>query len=92
MQIGGVDAGGVGDGLDLRLRAPIAADMGDGAAHDVVIRRRGRQRGEFGEAIGQGCFHGHAHDRYLGRRKATSHPISGSSYPSPLAGEGGREA
>ncbi len=54
MQIGGADAGGVGDGVDLGLRAPIAADMGDGAPHDVVIRRRRGQRGEVGEAVGQG--------------------------------------
>ena len=37
MQFGRRDLGGFGDGLDIRLVAPIAADMGDGAAHDVVI-------------------------------------------------------
>ena len=54
MQIGGADAGGFGDGVDLGLRAPMAADMGDGAAHDVVVGRRGGERGEVGEAVGQG--------------------------------------
>ena len=50
MQIGGGDAGGVGDGFDLGLRAPIAADMGDGAAHDVIIGRRGRRAGRGRES------------------------------------------
>ena len=53
MQIGRRDAGGIGDDVDFGLRAPVAADMGDGAADDVVVGRRGRERRELGEAIGQ---------------------------------------
>ena len=37
MQFGRRHAGRFGDGLDLGLLAPVAADMADGAAHDVVI-------------------------------------------------------
>ena len=60
------------------LRAPIAADMGDSAAHDGVIGRCGRQRGEGGETVGQSRLHlGHGHDRYLGRTRRRDHPISG---------------
>ena len=40
MQIGGRDTGGIGDDVDLRLVAPIAANMRNGAAHGVVVRRR----------------------------------------------------
>ena len=75
MQIGGGDAGGVGDGVDLGLRAPVAADMRDGAAHDVVIGRRCRQRREAGETVGDGRFgKGHGHDQYLGRGGGTQPP------------------
>ena len=63
MQVGGGHAGRVGDLLDFGLRAPIAADVGDGAAHDVVVRRRGRKRRDHMQtaAIGRG-FKGHGHD------------------------------
>ena len=82
MQLGRRDAGGVGDGVDLGLRAPVAADMGDGAAHDVVIGRGGRQLRQVRMAAGKrqvgavmvSC--GHAHDRYLGRAAGANHPIS----------------
>ena len=37
MQFGRRDAGGFGDGFDLGLLAPVAADMADGLAHDVII-------------------------------------------------------
>ena len=37
MQLGRCDAGGVGNGLDLRLLAPVVADIADGAAHHLVI-------------------------------------------------------
>ena len=78
MQVGRRDAGGVGDRLDLGLRAPIAADMGDGAAHHVVIGRRGGQRGEAWEVLGDSRFcQGHGHDQYLGRGGGRNHPISG---------------
>ena len=52
MQVGGGDAGGFGDDVDFRLRAPVAADMRDGAAHHVIIGGGGRQRREVGEAGG----------------------------------------
>ncbi len=42
MQLGRRHARGFGDLLDLRLVAPVAADMRDGAAHDVVVGRRPR--------------------------------------------------
>src|SRR3972149_11026631 len=81
MQVGGTDAGGFRDGVDFRLRAPMSADMGDGAPHDVVIGRRG---GEVGKAVGQNrilgrVFQGHGHAGYLGRPATTGHPISGYS-------------
>ena len=53
MQVGRGDARGVGDGVDLRLVAPVAANMRDGAAHDVVVRGRRRKRCELGEAVGR---------------------------------------
>ena len=37
MQFGGRDAGGFGNGVDLGLVAPMPGDMGDGAAHDVIV-------------------------------------------------------
>ena len=37
MQLGRRDAGGFGDLIDLRLGAPVAFDVSDGAAHDVVV-------------------------------------------------------
>ena len=45
MQLGRGDAGGLGDGLDFGLLAPMAADMADGAAHHVIIG------GGFGEVL-----------------------------------------
>ena len=51
MQFGRRDAGGIGDGFDFGLRAPIAADMGDGAAHDVVIGGRGLQPRRSGRRL-----------------------------------------
>src|SRR5450631_3275931 len=78
MQIGGGNARGFRDGADRGLRAPMAADMGDGAAHDVVIGRRGGERGGARKAVGKsGLFHGHVHSSYLVRLKAPSHPIPG---------------
>ena len=53
MQLGRRDAGGFGDLLDLRLLAPVAADMGDGAAHDVVVGGGGVERREVGNAVGR---------------------------------------
>ena len=52
MQFGRRDAGGFGDGFDLGLLAPMAADMADGAAHDVVIGGRRGQRHRVLDAIG----------------------------------------
>jgi hypothetical protein len=37
MQVGGGYAGGLSNGVDFRLRPPMATDVGDGAAHDVVV-------------------------------------------------------
>ena len=37
MQRGRGDAGGVRDGLDFGLLAPVIADIADGAAHHLVI-------------------------------------------------------
>ncbi len=52
MQVGGADACGRRDIGDVGLRAPVAADMGDGAAHDVIVRGRVGERREVGDAIG----------------------------------------
>src|SRR5690349_19197634 len=46
MKFGRRDAGGFGDLLDLGLRAPVALDMGDGAANDVIVSGRGAERRE----------------------------------------------
>ena len=52
MQFGRRDARSFRDGVDIRLFAPIAADMGDGAPdHVVVIGRTGKFRG-VGIAVG----------------------------------------
>ena len=56
MQFGRGYAGGVRDDLDFGLRAPVSANMRDGAAHDVVVRGRRRKRREFGETVGHGVF------------------------------------
>ena len=53
MQFGRRDAGGFGDLFDLRLVAPMAADVGDGAAHDVVVGGGRVERLEVGNAIGR---------------------------------------
>jgi hypothetical protein len=74
MQIGRGNAGGFGDGLDLGLRAPMAADMGDGAAHDIVIGRR-RKRCEFCEAVGHGVSCQFHVAIASGLSDATTHPI-----------------
>ena len=52
MQLGRGDARGLGDGLDLGLLAPVAADMADGAAHHVVVGGRIGERGQVGQSIG----------------------------------------
>ena len=52
MQFGRRNAGGLRDGFDLGLLAPMAADMADGAAHNVVIGRRSRQRHRVLDAFG----------------------------------------
>ena len=52
MQFGRRDAGGLGDGFDFGLLAPMAADMADGAAHHVVIGGRSSQRHRVVDAIG----------------------------------------
>ena len=59
MEIGGGYAGRFRNRLDLRLRLPIAADMGDGAAHDVIIGGGVGERAEVGNAVGRehGCLH-----------------------------------
>ena len=59
MQFGRRDAGGVGDGLDLGLLAPVAADMADGAAHHVVVGGGSGERGRVGDTVGRqhGCLH-----------------------------------
>ena len=44
MQFGWGDASGFGDGLDLGLLAPVAADVADGAAHHVVVGGGCRER------------------------------------------------
>ena len=45
--------GCVCDDIDLRLGAPVSADMRNCTANDVVVRSRGRKRCELGEAVGQ---------------------------------------
>ena len=52
MQFGRRDAGGFGDGLDLGLLAPVAADMADGLAHHVVVGGRGGERHRVQDTIG----------------------------------------
>ena len=52
MQLGRRDAGGLGDGLDLGLLAPVAADMADGAAHHVVVGGGIGERGQVGDRSG----------------------------------------
>ena len=52
MQFGRRDARRLGDGLDFRLLAPMAADMADGAAHHVVIGGGSGQRHWVDDAIG----------------------------------------
>ena len=53
MQFGRRDAGGFGDLLDLRLLAPVAADVGDGAAHDVVVGGGGASGARSGIRSGE---------------------------------------
>src|SRR5512147_1770513 len=80
MQVGCGYAGGVRDDIDFGLGAPVSADMRNGAAHDVVICCRRRERREFGEAVGHGVScQVHIHDRYLGLSGRLHHPISGYS-------------
>src|SRR5262245_36800985 len=80
MQVGCGYPGCVRDDVDFRLGAPVAADMCDGAAHDVVIRGRCRKRGEFGEAVGHDVScQAHVHDRYLRLFRRPDHPVSGYS-------------
>ena len=50
VQFGRRHAGGFGDGLDLGLLAPMAADMADGATHHGVIRGGGSERPRIGNA------------------------------------------
>ena len=59
MQLGGADAGGLRDGLDLRLGAPVLGEERDGAAHDVVVGGGAAERREVGNAVGRehGCLH-----------------------------------
>ena len=49
MQFGGRYARGFGDLFDLRLRAPVFADVGDGAADDVVVGCFAALRGEVAD-------------------------------------------
>ncbi len=44
MQFGRCDAGGFGDGFDFGLLAPVAADVADRLAHDVIIGSGGSER------------------------------------------------
>ena len=76
VQLGRRDAGGFGDLFDLRLRAPVAADVSDGAAHDVVIGGGGGQRHGIGYSFGR--EHGGLHHvaLHLGRQGRQAHPIS----------------
>ena len=53
VQIGCGYSGRICNHIDLRLRLPVSANVSDGAAHDIVVGRRGREWGEFGEAFGQ---------------------------------------
>ena len=57
VQLGRGDAG-LGDGFDLRLVAPMIADVADGAAHDLVIGGGGGKRRQVGDAVGRkhGCL------------------------------------
>ena len=60
VQFGRRHAGGFGDGLDLGLLAPMAADMADGAAHHVVIGGGcGERPRDWAMPIGRqhGCLH-----------------------------------
>ena len=78
MQIGGADAGGFRDGVDLGLRAPVARGYGRWRGARCRSRpprwRAGRGR-ESGRARAR-LLPGHGHAGYLGRRGAPSHPIS----------------
>ncbi len=59
MQFGGRDAGGLGDGLDLRLVAPMVANMTDSAAHYLIVGGSRRKRHRMNKAIGREhvCLH-----------------------------------
>src|SRR5262249_54513673 len=80
MQVGCGNAGRIRDDVDFGLGTPVSTDMGDGAAHDIVIRRRRRKRCKLAEAVGHGVScQVHVHDRYLGLFRHPNHPISGYS-------------
>ena len=53
MQVGGGDACGFRDLIDFRLRAPVSADMRDGAAHDIVVGGGGGKRLEVRQPVGR---------------------------------------
>ena len=75
VQLGRRDAGGFGDLLDLRLRAPVASDVSDGAAHDVVVGGGGwtaAPRSEMRSGESMACLHHVA--LHLGRQQARNPP------------------
>src|SRR5262249_53417857 len=76
VQLGGGNPGCFRDGVDFRLRLPIAADVGDGAAHDVVIAGGAGERGKIGNAIRREHDGLHHLLPYLGREAFPAHPIS----------------
>ena len=53
MQLGGADASGFRDLIDLRLLAPMATDVSDGAAHHAVVGGRGAERSKVGYPVGR---------------------------------------
>ena len=58
VQLGRRDAGRFGDGLDLGLLAPMAADMADGAAHHLVIGGGSGERHRGVASVGSGMRSG----------------------------------
>src|SRR4029078_11078774 len=78
MQVGRGNVRCARNDIDFGLGAPVSADMGDGATHDVVVRGRCRKRCDATEALCS-CVssHVHVHERYLGLSKRSDPPISG---------------
>src|SRR4051794_33499019 len=72
MQLGGRHTRGFGDLFDLRLIAPVAADVRDGAADDVIVGRGRGGRLEAGDTVGR--EHGVLHHWPSSRPRRAANP------------------